>query len=204
MSCYFTYIVARDYGFAPNPFCGICTLATCKPSIRKSAKIGDWIIGRGSQQSKCRGKLIYTMKVTEKLNFNQYWKDKRFLSKKPIMNGSLKKMYGDNIYHTDIKGKWIQEDSHHSLEKGVVNCHNLQRDTKSDQVLISSHFFYFGRNCINIPKSIREHMCKGRAFKFLEKKIGDEFIVFLEKKYKPGYVGDPLGFDGFQRYDGKK
>ncbi|MFH1865797.1 MAG: hypothetical protein ABIK85_07930, partial [Candidatus Eisenbacteria bacterium] len=36
----FSYIVARDYGFAPNPFCGVCTLATCKPKIRESASVG--------------------------------------------------------------------------------------------------------------------------------------------------------------------
>lgn len=28
MRC-FSYIVARDYGFAPNPFHGFCTLANC-------------------------------------------------------------------------------------------------------------------------------------------------------------------------------
>src|SRR5712671_5339411 len=31
----YSYVVARDFGFAPNPFFGVCTLATCKPDIRK-------------------------------------------------------------------------------------------------------------------------------------------------------------------------
>ena len=31
----YSYIITRDYGFAPNPFGGVCTLATCKPKIRK-------------------------------------------------------------------------------------------------------------------------------------------------------------------------
>lgn len=31
----FSYIVRWDHGFAPNPFHGICSLATCKPGIRK-------------------------------------------------------------------------------------------------------------------------------------------------------------------------
>ena len=204
MSHYFTYIVARDYGFAPNPFYGICTLATCKPDIRRIAKIDDWIVGLGSQKSKCKNKVIYVMKVTEKLNFDQYWKDEKFLSKKPVMHGSLKTMYGDNIYHKDIKGNWIQENSHHSLENGGVNCHNLKRDTKSDQVLISSHFFYFGKKCIDIPNSIRSEMCKSIGFKYLEEKIGKKFVLFLQKKYKLGYMGDPINFDKFKRYDGKK
>lgn len=42
---YFSYVVARDYGFAPNPFGGICTLATCKQRIRNNANVNDWIFG---------------------------------------------------------------------------------------------------------------------------------------------------------------
>jgi hypothetical protein len=45
-----TDAVARDYGFAPNPFFGVCTLATCKPKIRKAAAIGDWVVGTGSSR----------------------------------------------------------------------------------------------------------------------------------------------------------
>lgn len=37
----FSYVVAREYGFAPNPFFGWCTLATCKPKIRVTAEVGD-------------------------------------------------------------------------------------------------------------------------------------------------------------------
>ena len=48
---YFAYILAFDSGFAPNPFYGYCTLADCKPKIRKQAQVGDWIIGLGSKKS---------------------------------------------------------------------------------------------------------------------------------------------------------
>ena len=64
----FTYIVARDYGFAPNPFHGSCTLATCKPQIRSSASIGDWVVGTGAKTTyDLAGHLIYAMKVDEVL-----------------------------------------------------------------------------------------------------------------------------------------
>lgn len=85
----YSYIVARDYGFAPNPFYGVLTLATCKPGIRKSAGVGDLIIGCSN---KAHGnKLIYVAKVSEILTFDQYWNDSRFAKKKPVMNGSLVK-----------------------------------------------------------------------------------------------------------------
>ena len=36
----YSYVITRDYGFAPNPFWNICSLATCKPQIRERALIG--------------------------------------------------------------------------------------------------------------------------------------------------------------------
>ena len=74
----YSYIVARDFGFAPNPFYGFCTLATCKPQIRKSAEIGDWIIGTGSKSKGRDGHIVYAMRVTEAMSFDEYWTDSRF------------------------------------------------------------------------------------------------------------------------------
>ena len=31
----YEYVMTSDSGFAPNPFYGACTLACCKPKIRK-------------------------------------------------------------------------------------------------------------------------------------------------------------------------
>lgn len=146
----YSYPITRDFGFAPNPFHGICTLATCKPKIRKSAKVGDWVMGIGGcNLSRVKRKCIYLMKVTEKLAFPEYWNDSRFVLKKPTRNGSRVQMLGDNIYHKDDAGNWIQENSHHSLSDGSVNDVNLNRDTGStDQVLVSECFFILGsRRC---------------------------------------------------------
>jgi len=41
----FSYIIPIDDGPAPNPFGDICTLAICKPAIRRKAQVGDWVIG---------------------------------------------------------------------------------------------------------------------------------------------------------------
>lgn len=40
-----SYIGAHDFGFASNPFHGVCTLACCKPDIRQVAHVGDLVIG---------------------------------------------------------------------------------------------------------------------------------------------------------------
>lgn len=141
----YIYVVARDFGFAPNPFHGVCTLATCKPNIRKSANVGDWIMGVGGNDlGQVKGKCIFLMKVTGKMSFQDYWDDEQYALKKSIRNGSDVRMLGDNIYHKDETSEWIQEDSHHSNTDGSINYTNLKTDTKSDRVLISRHFLYFG------------------------------------------------------------
>lgn len=96
---FYSYIVARDFGFAPNPFGGYCTLCTCKPLIRKNAQVGDWILGTGAKtRYDIAGRLIFAMQVSEILSFEEYWNDRRFQNKKPRFNGSLKQCFGDNIY----------------------------------------------------------------------------------------------------------
>ena len=131
----FSYIITRDFGFAPNPFHGVLTLATCKPKIRKAAQVGDYLIGNSNKAN--GNKLIYMAKVDEITTFDQYWVDPRFQCKKATMNGSFKTLYGDNIYHHEGE-KWIQANSHHSLENGMENHANLERDTGiTDQVLMT-------------------------------------------------------------------
>lgn len=105
----------------------------------------------GSTLPTVKRKCIFLMKVTEKLSFQDYWNDRRFILKKSVRNGSSVQMLGDNIYHQDDAGNWIQEDSHHSNVDGSVNEVNLNRDTGStDQVLVSTHFFYFGSEAVPI------------------------------------------------------
>lgn len=198
---YFSYVVSRDYGFAPNPFHGICTLATCKPVIRKQANIGDWIFGTGSISLKCKCKLIYAMQVTDKITYDEYWSDPYFAKKKPNMLGSLVQNYGDNIYHQN-EGVWIQSNSHHSYENGVVNKYNLNRDTGSKSVLISEQFYYFGRNYIDIPNDIENEVCQKRqGFKYVNEKYAEKLLLLCTNQ--PQYIGNPIQFDNFTRHDGK-
>ena len=66
----YSYVVARDYSFAPNPFFGVCTLATCKPSIRQSATVGDLVVGSGSKSRGQGRQLVFAMSVTGIMSFN--------------------------------------------------------------------------------------------------------------------------------------
>src|SRR5688572_30210574 len=130
---YFAYKVTRDYGFAPNPFHGICSLACCKPHIRERASVDDWVIGTGSVENNLLHHLIFLMQITVKISFEEYWGDPRFRMKRPVLNGSLKQLHGDNIYFKDQTG-WQQADSHHSFVNGMVNELNLNQDLISENV----------------------------------------------------------------------
>lgn len=201
MHC-FRYKLDHDYGLAPNPFGGIMTLAVCKGDIRrnKNLEIGDWIIGTGSKKLKLLNHLIYAMKVEGKMTFDEYWNNPDFKFKKPVLNGSLVQMYGDNIYHTDPKtGEIIQEPCAHSKKDNSVNEDHLKRDWKGQFVLYSKHFYYFGDKCPLIPKELRFICCPYRNYSF--KDVNDDFVIefvnWLEDNYTIGIHGDPINWKQF-------
>lgn len=156
MTRVFSYVMVRDFGFAPNPFNGYCTLATCKSKIRGSAQPGDYVLGTGSVAQGRGGRIVYCMLVEETLTFQEYWSDQRFLMKRPLLIGSQKQWYGDNIYDEPDGENWIQADSHHSMPDGVINVKNLNSDLKANRVLISQKFVYWGSDGPVVPSRFQD------------------------------------------------
>ena len=192
-----SYIVARDYGFAPNPFFGYCTLATCMVYIREGAEVGDWVVGTGSgSKSKQRGGyLVYAMRVEEISTFDEYWSDPRFRAKRPDMYSSEMKSFGDNIYHRNVvDGSWSQADSHHSLGDGSPNVRNIVHDTKVDRVLISRDFVYCGGEGPMIPAfdGIYIHGPRKRYMNRFPKDVVNGFARWVRSLGNTGYCGTPL------------
>ena len=72
----YSYCIPVDNGAAPNPYWGVCTLTICKPDIRRTASIGDWVIGTGAKNVKGHGdlsnKLVYAMLVTNKMTLKEW------------------------------------------------------------------------------------------------------------------------------------
>ena len=193
---YYFYKMTSDSGFAPNPFGGFCTLACCKPQIRKQAQKGDWVIGvLGAKALKCRGNIIFAMKVTEVLTFDEYYKDTRFSSKKPNKTNNK---HGDNAYHKGPKGKWIQDPCYHTNKDKTITCKYIKADTKVNRVLISDHFFYFGIKSLTGPNklfsNIKEKMKRVRSFRYKDMdKEGSDLVKFLHKHKKRNVIyGKPI------------
>lgn len=136
----YRYVVRYDAGAAPNPFGGWCSLAICKPMIRKSAQVGDWIIGLRSQQT---DSVIYVMQVDERLSFSQYWYDSRFNAKQPENCPS-----SDNIYRPDSNDILVQ------VPNRVHSSQDEERDLSCDRVLVGRRYWYFGDQSPRLPLNL--------------------------------------------------
>lgn len=160
----FSYVVVVDAGFAPNPFHGWCTLACCKPQIRRVAKVGDLVVGLSRR---CES-LVYMLAVEERLTFEQYWTDSRFRKKKPNWHGSrIVERCGDNIYEPDGHGGFRQiRSGHWDHESDSENEYNKQHDTSGGAVLAGRDFVYFGASGPAVPDELaflfvtRGHRCR--------------------------------------------
>lgn len=195
-----SYVVRFDSGFAPNPFYGYCTLATCKPDIRRGAKVGDWVVGSASDDLSIRrgGHLVYAMRVTETMTLDGYATDARFEAKKPFRRGSWKQSCGDNIYFRKTpEGDWCQRDSFHSLADGQLHPPHVALDTRIDRVLISNDFIYFGGLGPAFPEHLRDRdkrpLCKsgrGRSC-FSDRQLIEALEHWVRGFRMSGYQGRP-------------
>lgn len=192
-----SYVVKHDIGFAPNPFHGYCTLGTCKQQIRRVARVADLVIGTGSASNLLSGHLVYAMRITEVTSFEDYWSDPRFGRKRPNLRGSMKVRFGDNIYHRDNNGGWIQEDSRHSKADGSVERIHLRQDTGlTENVLVSDDFVYFGKDGPAVPEDLRYSfgmdLVSGRGHR---SNFSTEHVAAIEEWFESlprGLVGVPF------------
>jgi hypothetical protein len=200
MARIYSYVVRYDSGFAPNPFYGYCTLATCKPDIRRAADVGDWVVGSASNAKDIGrgGHIVYAMRVTETMTFDEYAKAVRFEAKKPFRKGSRKQSCGDNIYFRDTpESEWHQRDSFHSREDGQLHAQHVERDTRVNRVLISHDFIYFGGTGPTFPADLRDRkdkpLCKrgiGRSC-FDDPQLVEGLERWLRGLGVSGYQGPP-------------
>jgi hypothetical protein len=138
----------------------------------EQARIGDWVVGTGGanlQKSAGHGRIIYAMRVTDKMTLHEYFMCAEFACKQFRPRGNHK--YGDNIEPRS------EFDKHERF------------------VLISEHFYYFGRNAISIPKKRFPHLeKKGRWFRSdFDDTFIASFVKWIETEIgeQPGKHGEP-------------
>lgn len=178
---------------APNPYWEHCTLAICKPQIRKLARDGDWVVGLSP---KARGHtFVFAMKVSEILTFGEYFEDKRFEIKKPRLDAEDPRFrVGDNFYQPLGNNLYKQLPSIHSNVDGTENLKKKERDLSGRHALIAREFYYSGDSGDKIPNNL-EFLIVGRGYKnqFSQKEIV-RFLRYVER-FSLGISGNPKDLD---------
>src|SRR5262249_28669009 len=158
MPALYSYVVDHDYGFAPNPFGGFCTLAkgkygSNKRNIVEIAEVGDWIVGIGG--------------------------------------GGVCRSAGRGERRCAPRGAEIRPPSDYcQARNGDRIDAEPEQDGDNRFALISHHFFYFGRNAIDISEIPRTHLDHpleksgpGHRCDFREEFV-EEFAKWLKATFK--------------------
>ncbi len=192
MPTLFSYVVVHDAGSAPNPYWGVCTLVLCKPTIRRTARLGDWIVGTGSAQSEVddiQGKVIYAMQVTDKMTMPEYdaWVQEYRTEKIPDpRNHDPRRWVGDAIYD-------FSEDPS-KKRPGPHGDSNRETDLGGEFALLSEHFYYFGDQARRLPEHLQGLVLRRQGHRSRKNApYVEPFLEWLtELELQPnGLYGDP-------------
>ena len=129
----FIYKVRTDNGGAPAVYRGRLSLAICKPRIRATAEVGDWIVGIAGKSLHPDSGLLYIAQVDQVLENGEYYRDGRFARRPDAVyewKGSRLKLRADPRFHgPENAGSDIGD----------------APDYTQARVLLSSKFRYYGR-----------------------------------------------------------
>lgn len=168
----YAYIVPVDDGAAPNPYGGVCSLAICKPNLRKIAKIGDWIVGLSPEF-----KLIYTMKITTVMTmkeYDTYTKDNLPIKIPNKTSKNIEEQMGDSVYDFTQDSALLRPSVHSRCTK--------EMDLAGENVLLSTYFYYFGNKPKDLPKEFENIVTLEIDFLELNLDLQTIFFVWLENQ----------------------
>ena len=185
----YTYCIPYDDGAAPNPFFGVCTLVICKPVIRRTACIGDWIVGTGSKNVDgvdYSNKVVYAMKVTQKMTMMEYdsFTQNHLMDKVPDWDSiSPERRVGDSIYNFSSEPPWMRLSVH-----GIGN---RDTDIGGKFALLSDHFYYFGRDAKLLEGNLLGIVRQGQGHRVNKNEpFKDDFVRWIENPRSKIYFND--------------
>ncbi len=187
----YSYCIRLDDGAAPNPYWGVCTLTICKPVIRRTAQIGDWVVGVGSRNVNGKdysGRLVYAMKITDIKTLEEY---------DTFCTNKLPKKIPD-LDHKDYRRKvgdcqYDYSESYAWQRPGVHRKKNRAKDLRGENSLLSKHFYYFGSKARKIPARFSVLCRQGQGHQLQKnEKIKEAFIKWLERSFEKNKLyGEP-------------
>jgi hypothetical protein len=133
----YRYVMPHHEGFAPCFDDRTCTLACCKPGIRRTARPGDWVLGFAPRKSG-DARLCYAMRVAEVVDFASYAADPRFKDRH------------DNIWQPDAGGNFRHVASHDIHDTPA----NRETDLSGRNVLIADSYKDFGKEGLDLRAAV--------------------------------------------------
>ena len=182
----YSYCLRYDDGAAPNPYWGICTLTICKPAIRRTARVGDWVVGLGSANSPVgdvSASVVYAMRISRKMTLTEYdtYCRSSLRSKIPSWRHSdFRRWVGDCIYD-------YSRGSPPRMRQGVHGPDNRKRDLGGRYALLSDYFYYFGDRLIPLPPSLEPIVHRTQGHKSIANDpFVDRFVHWIGTRgYEP-------------------
>jgi hypothetical protein len=205
------YVQPWDFGMAPNVDGGVCTLATCKPAIRRNTKLGrEWVLAVGAVKTvmhvaggkktfeNWKDRLVYAMIPDERLTYDEYFNDPRFAAKIP----HSRQEPGDNIYHLDRTGKHYEavdcvNDIHRSDSQLRFDPDFSAADMQAPVAMVAHDFWYWGENAPHLadtglkPKTIETLMHAKRGHLVVRDPEIIRDVVDWLRAQEPGVHGQP-------------
>ena len=177
----FRYVLMHDSGMAPNPRGGLISLATCKPRIRESARVGDWVIG--NYPAPHNQLVAWAGKINAILDVGDYpvdYPERDDALYLPDAMGELRRIR-DN--EGNIKHEWYHPGEHE------------QRKDKRGMVLLFDRqsSWYFGDDGRPMPVELEHLIKRGIGESYTHRKPGDleRLIEWLHEQGPPGIHGEP-------------
>jgi hypothetical protein len=126
------------------------------------------------------------MEVSEILDLDAYYRDTRFVEKKPNLRGTWQERCGDNFYSRGTDGEWIQHRNRFHLDEGLK-----KQDTRFARAFIGKRFWYRGRAASAAPDKYAP-LIGGRGARINhEPLLVSEFCAWVANQFEPGVADVP-------------
>ena len=168
------YILQHDTGMAPCVDDGLVSLATCKPKIRASARVGEWVIGFRPSPAP-RGLVIWAGQVAHRAEVGDYERQYRGRS--------------DAVYRARPGGgfKRLRPDYHPGEDE-------FRKDTSAPVLIFDPDAtWYFGAEPQMLPEKLMHLAAGGRGHRVEGANEGDTAALqsWLSSLKPPGIHEPP-------------
>lgn len=160
----YSYVVEHDTGYAPNPYFGLCTLCRCKFRKRPEGK----------------------RNIVEMAEVGDWVVGTGGKSERSAGHGKL--VYAMRVDEMPTREKYYRRFSKRRRDN---KSPHTDFEKRRQFALVSRHFYYFGANAIEIPKTLKlEKKGPGYRSDFASADIC-RFLEWLTKQSEPGKHGEP-------------